>query len=150
MFDGTPSRPCSTDIIETFEETQKSALGLSAIESYIDRIPSLSEQFLYLNDDMMFANNVDKSDFFSHDASPKMALQIPFGKCYLAPWPLDTASKQSTVSTRPLQWCMAHAQRMFIHMHIHMHIHMRIRMSRHMHTHKSNFFLHDDSPKIAL
>jgi len=52
----------------------------SAIESYVDRIPPLSEQFLYLNDDMMFANNVEKSDFFSADGSPKMSLQLLFGK----------------------------------------------------------------------
>lgn len=38
-----------------------------AIESNLDNIPGLSEYFIYLNDDMMFGNNVDRSDFFTKD-----------------------------------------------------------------------------------
>lgn len=38
-----------------------------AIESQLHRIPGLSEWFLYLNDDMMFAHPVEPSTFFTAD-----------------------------------------------------------------------------------
>eukprot|EP01091_Cochliopodium_minus_P007960 TRINITY_DN1784_c0_g2_i1.p1 TRINITY_DN1784_c0_g2~~TRINITY_DN1784_c0_g2_i1.p1 ORF type:complete len:461 (+),score=87.36 TRINITY_DN1784_c0_g2_i1:59-1384(+) len=36
-----------------------------AIESHIHRIPGLSEEFIYLNDDIMFADHIKKDDFVS-------------------------------------------------------------------------------------
>jgi hypothetical protein len=62
----------------------------SAIESFVDRIDGLSEQFLYMNDDMLFSNTVMKTDFFSSDGAPKMSLQIPFG--------------QHSCSEKPIGW----------------------------------------------
>lgn len=41
-----------------------------AIELYLDRIPCLSEYFLYANDDMFFYRPLGLSDFFDYDRCP--------------------------------------------------------------------------------
>ena len=41
-----------------------------AIEMFIDKIPDLSEHFLYANDDMFFTAPVKKSYFFNSDGNP--------------------------------------------------------------------------------
>lgn len=40
------------------------------IEMYLDRIPGLSEYFLFSNDDMFFNRPLEKSDFFDYDRNP--------------------------------------------------------------------------------
>ena len=41
-----------------------------AIEMYLDRIPGLSEHFLYANDDMFFNRPLEVSDFYDYDRCP--------------------------------------------------------------------------------
>jgi hypothetical protein len=43
-----------------------------AIEANIHRIEGLSEEFIYLNDDIMFANKIEKADFFTSDGRYKI------------------------------------------------------------------------------
>lgn len=54
------------DALPTFNST--------AIESCIHNIPNLSEHFILGNDDMMFTDYVNKSDFFHHDGKTKIYL----------------------------------------------------------------------------
>ncbi|KAF0338470.1 sugar phosphotransferase [Pediococcus acidilactici] len=42
----------------------------SVIELFLDRIPGLSEKFVYFNDDMLLNAPVSKNDFFSEDGLP--------------------------------------------------------------------------------
>eukprot|EP00743_Colponemidia_sp_Colp-15_P009569 GILK01010466.1.p1 GENE.GILK01010466.1~~GILK01010466.1.p1 ORF type:complete len:547 (+),score=46.00 GILK01010466.1:76-1716(+) len=52
-----------------------------AIEIYLDRIPNLSETFIYLNDDYFFINPVAINDFWD----PRMGIRVftswPVGRC---------------------------------------------------------------------
>jgi hypothetical protein len=51
----------STDKLPTFDSAN--------IESYIHRIPNLSERYFYLNDDVFFGSPVDVSHWFSQDGA---------------------------------------------------------------------------------
>ncbi|MFA0476868.1 hypothetical protein BCT61_17510 [Vibrio breoganii] len=42
----------------------------SVIELFIHRIPSLSEHYLYLNDDMLFGRSLNFSDFYANEFTP--------------------------------------------------------------------------------
>ncbi|GEA51317.1 exopolysaccharide phosphotransferase cps2G [Vibrio inusitatus NBRC 102082] len=42
----------------------------SVIELFIHRIPNLSENFLYLNDDVLFGRNLNFSDFYKNKTTP--------------------------------------------------------------------------------
>ena len=46
-----------------------------AIESFVDRIPDLAENFVLMNDDFFIGSPVDKSTFYSFDGYPKVAFQ---------------------------------------------------------------------------
>lgn len=48
------------------------------IESCLHRIPGLSEQFLYINDDVFIAKSLEKSEFFT-DAGASRAFLDPYG-----------------------------------------------------------------------
>ncbi len=50
---------------EVFDEEDIPTFNYNVIESYIHKIPGLSEDFIYLNDDFLFGNNVYPSDFYS-------------------------------------------------------------------------------------
>lgn len=52
-----------------------------AIESNLFRIPGLSENFIYLNDDVMFGNDVYPEDFLSHSVGQKVYLSWDVPDC---------------------------------------------------------------------
>jgi len=52
-----------------------------AIESHLHRIPGLSQKFIYLNDDVMFADNVWPDDFYTHANGQKIYLTWPVPNC---------------------------------------------------------------------
>jgi len=52
---------------EVFDEKDVPTFNYNVIESYIHKIPGLSEDFIYLNDDFLFGNTVEPSDFYSKD-----------------------------------------------------------------------------------
>ena len=52
-----------------------------AIESHIHRIPGLSQKFIYLNDDVMFADDVWPDDFYTHANGLKLYLTWPVPNC---------------------------------------------------------------------
>jgi hypothetical protein len=55
-----------------------------AIESNLHRIPNLSEKYIYLNDDVLFASRVDEEDFFTS----KGKIRIHFSKHRVRPGPV--------------------------------------------------------------
>ncbi|KAK7868002.1 hypothetical protein R5R35_010176 [Gryllus longicercus] len=58
-----------------------------AIESHIHRIPGLSQQFLYLNDDVFFGQEVWPDDFITHTGGQKVYLSWPVPDCTEScPW----------------------------------------------------------------
>ncbi|KAG2383222.1 hypothetical protein C9374_004559 [Naegleria lovaniensis] len=52
-----------------------------SIESHIHRIPGLSKKFIYLNDDVMFGNNVYPEDFYSHSTGQRVFLSWEVPPC---------------------------------------------------------------------
>uniref|UniRef100_A0A7M4FMJ2 N-acetylglucosamine-1-phosphotransferase subunits alpha/beta n=1 Tax=Crocodylus porosus TaxID=8502 RepID=A0A7M4FMJ2_CROPO len=52
-----------------------------AIESHIHHIASLSQKFIYLNDDVMFGKDVWPDDFYSHSKGQKVYLTWPVPNC---------------------------------------------------------------------
>lgn len=54
-----------------------------AIESYLNEIPNLSENFLYFNDDMYIYRQLDKSFFFMPDGKPIIRLRRQVPKRYI-------------------------------------------------------------------
>ena len=52
-----------------------------AIESHLHRIPGLSQKFIYLNDDVMFADDVWPDDFYTHANGQKLYLTWPVPNC---------------------------------------------------------------------
>ncbi|RVE56647.1 hypothetical protein OJAV_G00223430 [Oryzias javanicus] len=52
-----------------------------AIETHIHRIPGLSQKFIYLNDDVMFGEDVWPDDFYSHSKGQKVYLTWPVPNC---------------------------------------------------------------------
>ncbi|XP_063783880.1 N-acetylglucosamine-1-phosphotransferase subunits alpha/beta isoform X2 [Pseudophryne corroboree] len=52
-----------------------------AIESHIQRIPGLSQKFIYMNDDVMFGTYVWPDDFYSHSKGQKVYLTWPVPNC---------------------------------------------------------------------
>lgn len=50
------------------------------IEMYLDRIPGLSEHFIYANDDTMLNRPLEQSDFFSAEGKPIVWMSKPSGK----------------------------------------------------------------------
>ena len=45
-----------------------------AIEAHIHRIPGLSDNFIYLNDDVMFGEEVWPEDFYTNQQGQKVRL----------------------------------------------------------------------------
>lgn len=43
-----------------------------AIESHLHRIPGLADHFIYLNDDVMFGDEVWPEDFYTHQGGQKV------------------------------------------------------------------------------
>lgn len=52
---------------EIFDPQDIPTFNYNVIESYIHKIPGLSDDFLYLNDDFLFANQVYPTDFYTED-----------------------------------------------------------------------------------
>lgn len=52
-----------------------------AIEAHLHRIPGLSPKFVYLNDDVMFADDVWPDDFYTHANGQKIYLTWPVPNC---------------------------------------------------------------------
>ena len=52
---------------EIFDQEDIPTFNYNVIESYLHRIPGLSDQFIYLNDDFLFGNVVSPEDFFTTD-----------------------------------------------------------------------------------
>ena len=52
---------------EVFDEEDVPTFNYNVIESYIHKIPGLTEDFIYLNDDFLFGNTVNASDFYTRD-----------------------------------------------------------------------------------
>lgn len=52
-----------------------------AIETHLHRIPGLSQKFIYLNDDVMFGEEVWPDDFYSHSNGQKVYLTWPVPNC---------------------------------------------------------------------
>ena len=52
-----------------------------SIESHIHRIPGLSQKFIYMNDDVMFGDNVWPDDFYTHSKGQKIYLTWPVPNC---------------------------------------------------------------------
>jgi UDP-N-acetylglucosamine-lysosomal-enzyme len=52
-----------------------------AIEAHLHRIPGISSKFLYLNDDVMFGQNVYPDDFYTASGGQKVFLAWAAPKC---------------------------------------------------------------------
>ncbi|XP_051911365.1 N-acetylglucosamine-1-phosphotransferase subunits alpha/beta-like [Hippocampus zosterae] len=52
-----------------------------AIESHLHRIPSISQKFLYLNDDMMFGKDAWLDNFYTPTDGQKIYLDWPLAAC---------------------------------------------------------------------
>lgn len=52
-----------------------------AIESHLHRIPGLSKKFIYLNDDVMFGNEIWPDDFYTQGSGQKVYLSWPVPNC---------------------------------------------------------------------
>jgi UDP-N-acetylglucosamine-lysosomal-enzyme len=52
-----------------------------SIETHLHRIPGLSKHFIYLNDDVMFGNELHPSDFYTQGAGQKVYLSWPVPDC---------------------------------------------------------------------
>ncbi|MEQ6167141.1 MULTISPECIES: Stealth CR1 domain-containing protein [unclassified Ekhidna] len=52
---------------EVFDEQDVPTFNYNVIESYIHKIPGLSDDFIYLNDDFLFGNEVHPQDFYTKD-----------------------------------------------------------------------------------
>ncbi|XP_071956276.1 N-acetylglucosamine-1-phosphotransferase subunits alpha/beta-like [Antedon mediterranea] len=57
------------------------SFGSPAIESHLHQIPGLSKKFIYLNDDVMFGNDVWPDDFYTHSRGQKVYLTWPVPNC---------------------------------------------------------------------
>jgi len=62
-------------------QTHLPTFSSPAIESHIHRIPGLSDKFIYLNDDVMFGNNVLPEDFYTHSDGQKVFLTWDVPDC---------------------------------------------------------------------
>ncbi|SNS59668.1 Stealth protein CR4, conserved region 4 [Ekhidna lutea] len=52
---------------EVFDPEDVPTFNYNVIESYIHKIPELSDDFIYLNDDFLFGNDVYPEDFYTKD-----------------------------------------------------------------------------------
>ena len=52
---------------EVFDKEDVPTFNYNVIESYIHKIPGLSDEFIYLNDDFLFGSQVNASDFYTRD-----------------------------------------------------------------------------------
>lgn len=52
------------------------------IEMYLDRIPGLSEHFIYANDDTMLNRSLEQRDFFSEEGKPMVWMYKPSRKSF--------------------------------------------------------------------
>lgn len=57
---------------EIFDEEYLPTFNYNVIESYVHRIPGLSDRFIYSCDDQMFANKIDRNDFFADSGKIKI------------------------------------------------------------------------------
>ncbi|MEO9870107.1 Stealth CR1 domain-containing protein [Ekhidna sp.] len=57
---------------EVFDPEDVPTFNYNLIESYIHKIPGLSDDFIYLNDDFLFGSNVSPQDFYSKDGKVLM------------------------------------------------------------------------------
>lgn len=52
---------------EVFDEADIPTFNYNVIESYLHKIPNLTDDFIYLNDDFLFGNEVFPADFYTRD-----------------------------------------------------------------------------------
>lgn len=52
---------------EVFDPEDVPTFNYNVIESYIHKIPGLSDEFIYLNDDFLFGNDVAQEDFYDQN-----------------------------------------------------------------------------------
>lgn len=52
---------------EVFDKKDVPTFNYNVIESYIHKIPGLSNDFIYLNDDFLFGSHIEPADFYSED-----------------------------------------------------------------------------------
>ncbi|NQZ74998.1 MAG: Stealth CR1 domain-containing protein [Ekhidna sp.] len=57
---------------EVFDPEDVPTFNYNVIESYIHKIPGLSDDFIYLNDDFLFGDAVQVSDFYDPDGKVKI------------------------------------------------------------------------------
>ena len=57
---------------EVFDAEDVPTFNYNVIESYIHKIPGLSDDFIYLNDDFLLGNEVSLSDFYDADGKVKI------------------------------------------------------------------------------
>ena len=59
-----------TEYNEIMEDFSLPTFNACSIESYITKIPNLSEYFIYANDDMFFWNKTEPELFFDENNNP--------------------------------------------------------------------------------
>lgn len=52
---------------EVFDPEDVPTFNYNVIESYLHKIPNLTEEFIYMNDDFLFGDHVTPSDFYTKD-----------------------------------------------------------------------------------
>lgn len=57
---------------EVFDASDVPTFNYNVIESYIHKIPGLSDDFIYLNDDFLFGNNVYPEDFYTSNGKVRI------------------------------------------------------------------------------
>ncbi len=81
----------------------------SAIEAQLAFVPGLAEHFLYLNDDMLIASEVEPGDFFTDDG----AMRAFFGSDTLWPSALSFMVERGALHTRKLLHTIAAYRRAY-------------------------------------
>jgi len=65
---------------QIFPENSQPTFNSAAIEVWMDKIPGLSEHFVYLNDDFLLGLKTDWSHLFTSDGKPRMGFQKNWGE----------------------------------------------------------------------
>lgn len=69
-LDSGYERVCIVDHAEIIPERYLPTFNSHVIECYLHRIPSLSEHYIYFNDDFLLTNHCAKGDFFTSNGMP--------------------------------------------------------------------------------
>ena len=79
----------------------------NVIETYIDKIPNLSEHFIYLNDDMIILEKLNVSDFFDSNGIP--IVRLTKAKRHVTHGDVEkqlASSNKSFLSTLQIAWLL--------------------------------------------